>query len=337
MKKKLIKNSIYKLLLLLLAFTAVMLIPFFCTLFDGGLYVLNVVNYIFVYAIAAMGLNIMTGYSGQINLGGAAYFSIGAYGAVILCNKGVPTVISIVLAVLLVALFGYITAVPAAKLKYHFLALATMAMGEVINNLLVVSPGGITNDTHGMFVNALRLFGIKFNNDTKLFYLLLMAMLLVLLFTWAFINSRTGRACIATRDSVDAAGSCGINVRRYKIIATVISCVIIGFAGILFAFLNRYISPDTFAAGKSTMFMSMMMLGGSGTIVGPVLGTVLVTVIMEVLRNFPSVGVYFQLVYGVILLLVMMFMPDGVYGLIRKIRSKRSKTETVDNGGNREC
>ena len=98
---------------------------------SGG-YLLNVINYILVYAIASAGLNIMSGYSGQINLGGAAYFSVGAYGVVILCNAGVPALLSVVLAMVVVAIFGFLTAVPAAKLKFHFLALATMAVVEVV-------------------------------------------------------------------------------------------------------------------------------------------------------------------------------------------------------------
>jgi len=303
------------------------IIPVLCGLFSGGIYLLNVINYIFVYIIASTGLNIMTGYSGQINLGGAAYFSVGAYAVVILCDAGVSTILAIVIAMAIVAVFGFLTAVPAAKLKFHFLALATMAVGEIVNNILIVSPGGITNDTHGMFVSALDFFGLKLSTDTALYYVLLVATVLCLLFTWAFINSRVGRACVATRDSVDAAGSCGIDVRKYKIIATVVSCVMIGFGGFLFAYLNRYISPDTFAAGKSTMFMSMVMLGGSGTLFGPAIGVVVVTAIMEILRNIPNSGVYMQMSYGLILLIVMMFLPNGISGLISNMRMKKMKSK----------
>ena len=312
------------------ALVALLLIPVFCGLFGSGIYLLNVINYIFVYIIASTGLNIMTGYSGQINLGGAAYFSVGAYAVVILCDAGVPTIFAVVLGMLIVAVFGYLTAIPAAKLKFHFLALATMAVGEIVNNLLVVSPGGITNDTHGMFVKSLKLFGITFGTDTHLYYLLLAATVLCLVFCTVFVRSRVGRACIATRDSVDAAGSCGINVRNYKIIATVVSCVMIGFGGFLFAYLNRYISPDTFAAGKSTMFMSMVMLGGSGTLLGPALGAILITLIMEILRGIPGSGMYMQMSYGVILLIVMMFLPQGLSGLISDMRLKRMKKQVEE-------
>ena len=320
---------------LMSAATAVLLllVPTIMGMFNSGIYILNVINYILVYAIASTGLNVMTGYSGQINLGGAAYFSVGAYSVVILCNAGVPTVLSILGAMLIVAFFGFLTAIPAAKLKFHFLALATMAVGEIVNNLLMVSPGGITNDTHGMFVKSLKLFGISFSNDISLYYLLIVMTVLCIVFTRSFLKSRTGRACIATRDSVDAAGSCGIEVSRYKIIATVVSCVIIGFAGFLFAYLNRYISPDTFAAGKSTMFMSMMMLGGSGTLLGPALGAVLITVIMEMLRGIPGVGTYMQLAYGLILLAVMMFLPQGLSGLIADIRLKQLKKKVAEKEG----
>ena len=155
-----------------------------------------------------------------------------------------------------------------------------------------------------------------------MYYVLVAMTVLCLAFTWAFVNSRTGRACIATRDNVDASGSCGIDVRKYKIIATVVSCVMIGFGGFLFAYLNRYISPDTFAAGKSTMFMSMMVLGGSGTLFGPFLGAVLITLVMEILRGIPGVGIYMQLSYGLILLLVMMFMPQGISGFIAGLKAK---------------
>lgn len=330
------KTSLLKLAVAVVAAVLLFLIPTFCGMLASGGYLLNVINYILVYAIASAGLNIMSGYSGQINLGGAAYFSVGAYGVVILCNAGVPTLLSVLLAMMVVAIFGFLTAVPAAKLKYHFLALATMAVGEVVNNLLVVSPGGITNDTHGMFVKSLNLFGYKLATDTDLFYFLLIMTVLCLLFTWAFIRSRTGRACVATRDSVDASSSCGIDVRKYKIIATVVSCVMLGFAGFLFAYLNRYISPDTFAAGKSTMFMSMMMLGGSGTLLGPVLGAVLITAIMEILRNIPGSGIYMQLSYGVILLIVMMFMPRGLSGLIADLRFKHMKKKATKDAANEE-
>jgi len=308
----------------------VFLLPLLFNLLSSGAYYLNVVNYIFVYIIASTGLNIMSGYSGQINLGGAAYFSVGAYGVVILCNTGVPTIISVILAMGIVALFGFLTAIPAAKLKFHFLALATMAVGEIVNNLLVVSPGGITKDTHGMFVSSMKLFGLTLVTDTHLYYLLLIATIICLIFTWAFIRSRTGRACVATRDSVDAAGSCGIDVRKYKIIATVVSCVMIGFGGFLFAYLNRYISPDTFAAGKSTMFMSMMMLGGSGTLFGPAVGAILITLIMEILRGIPGSGMYMQMSYGVILLVVMMFLPQGLSGLLSSLRLKRLKKKVEE-------
>ena len=320
MKRKVFRISALSIFAVLLA-----LLPTIFGLFKGGNYLINVVDYIFVYAIASTGLNIMTGYSGQINLGGAAYFSVGAYATVILSDNGLPMVLAVILSMGIVAVFGFLTAVPAAKLKYHFLALATMAVGEIVNNLLIVSPGGITNDTHGMFVGALKIFGIKFKNDKSLYYLLLVMTAICLVFTCAFIKSRTGRACIATRDSVDAASSSGIDVKKYKIVATVISCVMIGFAGFLFAYLNKYISPDTFAAGKSTMFMSMMMLGGSGTLFGPLLGAVLITIIMEVLRGLPGAGMYLQLSYGIVLLAVMMFMPNGVSGLITDLRVRKLK------------
>lgn len=319
-----------KMIAIFVTIIVLIILPFVLKSLDSGIYYLNVVNYIFAYAVATIGLNIMTGYTGQINLGGAAYFSVGAYSVVIFRNMGLPIMVSFILGMLIVALFGFLTAVPAARLKYHFLALATMAVGDIVNNLLTVSPGGFTNDTHGMFVKSLSIFNIKLSSDFALYYLLMPITLLCLLFSWAFVHSRTGRACIATRDDVDASSGCGIDVKKYKIIATVISCVMIGIGGFMFAYVNRYISPDTFAAGKSAMFMSMVMLGGSGTLLGPILGTVLITIIMELLRAIPGASVYMQIAYGLILLLVIMFLPDGITGLINNKINKGKKLDVKD-------
>ena len=104
----------------------------------------------------------------------------------------------------------------------------------------------------------------------------------------------------------------------------------IGFGGFLFAYLNRYISPDTFAAGKSTMFMSMMMLGGSGTLLGPAIGAILITLIMEILRGIPGSGMYMQMSYGVVLLIVMMFLPQGLSGLMATLRLKKMKKKVEE-------
>ena len=287
------KLSIRNIILLVSVLVIALLLPTLLSIFNGSAYLLNVVNYIFVYAIATAGLNVMTGYSGQINLGGAAYFSVGAYGTVILSNTGLPMILCVVLAMLIVILFGFLTAVPAAKLKFHFLALATMAVGEIVNNFIKVSPGGITNDTSGLFVKALNIFGLKLSTDGKLYYFLLLM----------------------------------------TVVSTVVSCLLLGFAGFLFAYLNRYISPDTFAAGKSTMFMSMMMLGGAGTLAGPILGAVLVTLVMEVLRGIPGSGAYLQMSYGIILLIIMMFLPQGLSGLIQEQRFKRAKKQMESQGG----
>ncbi len=307
-----------------------LLLPVLFSFFSNGKYLLSILNYLLVYIVATSGLNIMTGYTGQINLGGAAYFALGAYSVMILLNAGLPLLLAVILGMGICAFVGFLTAIPAAKLKYHFLALATVAIGEVVNNLIKVSPGGITNDTHGMFVKPIRIFGISLGSYEAMFYFLMLMTVLTLMFTKSFINSKTGRACIATRDSIEAAGSCGINFKTYKILATTVACVMIGFAGFLFAQVNKYISPDTFEAGKSTMFISMVVIGGSGTLLGPVLGSVLITLIMEGLRAIPNGSIYMQLSYAVILLVTLIFLPNGINGVLSGVKQKIREVKLLE-------
>lgn len=314
-----------------LVLVLVLLIPVFLSFLGNGTYLLSIINYLLVYIIATTGLNIMTGYTGQINLGGAAYFALGAYAVMILINAGLPLFVSIILGMIICAFVGFLTAIPAAKLKYHFLALATIAIGEVVNNLIKVSPGGITKDTHGMFVKPISVFGIRLSTYDSLFYFLVFMVFIALIFARSFIQSKTGRACIATRDSIEAAGSCGINFKTYKILATTVACVMIGFSGFLFALTNKYISPDTFEAGKSTMFVSMVVIGGSGTLLGPVLGSILITAIMEGLRAIPNGSIYMQLSYAVILLLTLIFLPDGLNGVFLNIKQKINEAKMLEN------
>lgn len=335
------KHKQLRLIGIVFVLALVLLIPAIFSLLHNGTYLISIVNYLLVYIIATTGLNIMTGYTGQINLGGAAYFALGAYSVMILINSGLPVFVSIVIGMAICAFVGFLTAIPAAKLKYHFLALATVAIGEVVNNLIKVSPGGITNDTHGMFVKPITVFGIRLSSYESLYYFLLIMVVVILLFARAFIKSKTGRACIATRDSIEAAGSCGINFKTYKILATTVSCVMIGFAGFLFALVNKYISPDTFEAGKSTMFVSMVVIGGSGTLLGPILGSALIVIIMEVLRAIPNGSIYMQLSYALILLITLIFLPDGLSGFIQKISQKVKEARMLEqmktNGGEKNA
>ncbi|MBW4845756.1 MULTISPECIES: branched-chain amino acid ABC transporter permease [unclassified Lacrimispora] len=283
----------------------------------GFAYGILVSCFAFLYIIAVSGLDIDFGYCGQISMGHAAFFAIGAYGSVML-NKyfHLPILLTMVIASVLATAIGAIIAYPASKLVFHFLSLATIAFGEVVYTFLLNSPGGITGNAVGMFTESVNVFGFKLDSYTKFYYFGLVCMGIFLLAKFLIVNSKVGRAWIAIRENPHAANGMGINVTKYKVIAFAVSAFYTGFAGAMYAHLVRYIGPDTFTQKQSVMFVTMMLFGGTGSLLGPIFGAVFVLLITEGLRMFEQ---YQMLMYGILLLLVVVALPGGVYGKAKKL------------------
>ncbi len=283
----------------------------------GFQYGILVACFAFLYVIAVSGLDIDFGYCGQISMGHAAFFAIGAYGSVML-NKyfNIPIMLTMLIASVLATIVGAIIAYPASKLVFHFLSLATIAFGEIVYTLLLNSPGKVTGNAVGLFTKSINLFGLELNTYTSFYYFGLVCAIIFLVAKQLMVHSKVGRAWIAIRENPHAANGMGINVTKYKVMAFAVSAFYTGFAGAMYAHLVKYIGPDTFTQKQSVMFVTMMLFGGTGSLVGPIVGAVLVLTITESLRAFEQ---YQMLVYGLLLLVVVVALPGGIYGECSRI------------------
>ncbi len=290
-------------------------------------YFVQIGCFVLIYCIAVSGLDILYGYCGQISMGHAGFFAIGAYGSALLTDYvGMHVLVSTVLACIAAALISVLVSFPAAKLKFHFLSLATIAFGEIIYTLLSASPNEITGNFRGYHPAKIILFGKDFSSDyTAYFYLVFVILAVVLILKTCLVHSKTGRAFVAIRENVTAAGGMGINVRRYKVTAFAVSAFLVALSGALYGHFVNYISPGIFMYDQSVLFMTMLLFGGAGSFWGPLTGVVIVQIIKELLRE---AGNFQQLFYGVLLLIVILFMPNGIVNLrFSRKKNKEKKGE----------
>jgi len=305
------------------------LFPLLSSGMESSSYLIYVGCFIFIYIIAVSGYDLLFGYCGQVSLGHAGFFAIGAYGSGLLnAEFGIPTIITTLIAAIAAALIAAIIAYPAAKLKVHFLSLATQAFGMIIYYLCLASPGGITGDSIGYFPKPFSIFGFSLKNQTAFYFFALVMAIIFLIIKSMLVNSRTGRAFVAIRENVTAANGMGINVRKYKIIAFATSAFFTAFAGSMFGHFSRYIAPSSFNLTQSNLFSLMLLFGGKGTFYGPIIGAAFVQILTEATRG---VAEYSQVLYAAILLLVVIFMSSGVtslkFGGIVKLFQKKKKGE----------
>lgn len=276
-----------------------------------------------IYTIAVSGLDILFGYSGQISFGQAGFYAIGAYTSAILTTKlGVEPFLGIFCGCLLSALVAAVIALPAIKLQRHFLSFMTIAFGQVVYSF-VGATSSLTNGFSGINnIPPVRIFGYALRSRTDFFYLVLVFTVIAIITKRNIIASRTGRAMRAIKGNIAAANSMGVNIYKYKMLAFVISGLFTGLAGALYAHMVLFISPDTFQATQSTLFMTMLLFGGLGSLLGPVIGAILITLVQLVLQPF---AIYQMLVYGLLIIFILFFMPNGVNGIFDVIKNKLRK------------
>lgn len=280
-----------------------------------GDYLLRIGNIVLIYAVLALGLNFTVGWTGQVSLGHAAFWGIGAYTTAILTAKHAawsawPV---LVLAALLAGLTGVLLGLPTLRLKGHYLALATIGFGEVVqlvfNNWRPVTGGadGISG------IPPLSIAGLAFDTETRAYYLLLAAVVLVTVGALRLRRSTFGRAFMAVRDNELAAEVAGVPTTRVKTLAFALSAVYAGLAGGLYAHLLRYISPDIFGFEQSLLVLSMLVVGGLGSLAGALVGALVGVALPEALRIF---GVYYMAVYALVVIFAIVFMPMGIVGVL---------------------
>lgn len=304
------------------------------SLYMQNLYLLRVSVLAVISAILAVSVNLLVGYTGQVSLGHAGFYGIGAYTVAILTTQLHWSVwASFVAAFVLSGLMGLVLGLPTTKLKGHFLGIATLGFGVIVNVVLnnwtslTSGPMGIRG------IPSPELFGISLQYENYFLAFALACLLLIVLVVYLLVNSAIGRAwkCIR-RDEITADVS-GINVYGYKLLAFSISGGIAGLAGALYAAFMSFVSPETFDLNQSITIITTTILGGAGTLAGPLLGTGVLTLVSEWLRNFQEVRL---IIYGCILVLVIVFMPQGMYPYLKDQVLKRVPMKKELKGLGRE-
>ncbi len=282
----------------------------------GSSYWLNLVNLAISFSIACLGLNIVLGYGGQLSLAQAAFWGVGAYtSAVLTVTLGVSVWVGMIAAFLVAALFGVLLGIPTLKLSGHYLAMATIGFG-IILQLILVNAIWLTGGSDGIpKIPSPSIGPYELKDPGTFFYVAAVSLILL---TWASIrlkNSRVGRAFMAIRENEMAAETAGVDSTYFKIMAFALSAGYGGFGGWVFAHSgSHYISPDTFSFDQSVMLLAMAVLGGNGSAVGAIVGATLLTLVPEVLRFLKD---YYMMVYAAGIVAVMIFMPSGIAGLVR--------------------
>ena len=277
-----------------------------------------------IYIIACSGLDLLFGYSGQISLGHAGFYCIGAYGSAILSRFfGINPWLTMIVASIIAALVAFLFALPTTRLKFMFLSLVTTAFGELIYQMVVNFWPDITGSTTGFNnIPKLDVFGIAIRSRTDYYFVVLAMMVIFLFVKQRIVYSRIGRAFIAIRENDIAAGAMGINVVKYKAVAFAISAFYTAFAGGLYAHMIGYISPESFMRALSLMFLTIVLFGGMGSFIGPIIGSISLSIINEVVQSF---GQYQQLIYGIFIIVVVLFLPKGMAGAIDHIKTLKER------------
>jgi branched-chain amino acid transport system permease protein len=291
------------------------------------------INLVLIYAIALLGLNILTGYNGQFSLGHGAFYAIGAYTAAILMDRfGVPYWITPLIAGAVCLGAGYLMGFPALRLAGHFLALATFALALATPQMLKFK--GIEDWTGGVQGLVLMkpeapfefaMFGQPLNADRWLYFFSLFVTAIMFLIGWNLLRGRVGRALIAIRDHPIAASAMGINLPVFKSITFGVSAAFTGVAGALGAIAVAFVAPDSFTVFLSITFLVGVVVGGLATIWGAIFGAIFIQFIPNVADEISKSAPW--AIYGVFLIGLMYLMPTGVMGLLQTIRNKlfRSK------------
>jgi branched-chain amino acid transport system permease protein len=279
-------------------------------------YQVYLLNFICVMIILSVGLNIVKGFAGQVTVGHIGLYAVGAYtSAVLSVNFGFPFWLALPVAVIAAASAGIIVAIPSFRLEGAYLALATLGMGESIR--IYISMTDYLGASLGFGgIPAPVIAGITLDTYAKYYYLLMPITLLSIYCSFAILRSGTGRAFKAIREDTISAAAAGVNVRRYKLLAFILSAVYAGVAGSLFAHMTPgYLHPNNFTVIEVVTLLLMVVFGGIGHIWGGVIGAILISIIFDLTREYYH---YQMLIFGGVIVLTVLYMPKGIGGIIDK-------------------
>lgn len=283
-----------------------------------------------IYGLAAIGFNILLGYSGQISLGHAAFLGLGAYvSAFATENLGLPFLVAMLLAGIIPVLLGLILGVIALRLEGHYLAIATLGFGVTVQQTFKVLTG-FTNGFAGKTAPSAEIFGIVIGSGKPYFTFVAIILVLGAVAAWYLIHSRTGRALIAMRDSEHAARAMGINPVVYKLIAFSISAFYAGVAGSLYIHLVKYTQPDVWGIVLSINLLGMVVVGGLTSIGGSILGAAFITLLPHLVMEIPYVNTINSasiIVTGLLIVLIIRYLPGGIIMIGSHYKSKISRVK----------
>ncbi len=290
-------------------------------LYQDNPYTLGLTNLIALNTIVVLGLNLFIGYAGQISLGHAAFFGLGAYGSALLTVEGgIPPWGALLLTALAVAAIAWLVGRPILRLHGHYLAMATLGLNLVVYTILVQADK-VTGGPSGFAgIPPLALGDWAIDDEIRFHYLAWGTALVCLLISLNLVRSGVGRGLAALAADEQAAQSLGIDTARAKVRIFVLSAVLASLGGSLFAHCYRFVSPDSFGIFVSVDFVIMVVIGGLGSVWGTLLGTSVVTMLPEWIEVFDT---YKDIIYGLILVVILMFLPRGlVSGLIDLARNR---------------
>jgi ABC-type branched-subunit amino acid transport system permease subunit len=270
---------------------------------------------ILLWGSTAAAWNVAGGYAGQVSLGHAAFFAIGAYTAAVLAERWQwPAPLCILAAALFTALVGYLLGLPCLRLSGLYLAMATLGFTLIVQEMLL-QLAVLTHGSEGMKVAPASVLGLTINTDVRKYYLLLVVTAAMLVFARNLVRGRLGRAFLAIRDNERAAAAMGVNLAQYKTIAFALSALYTGLAGALSAFIVGFLDPQEFSFFLSIQFITIVILGGVASLLGSVLGACFLIFLPELLAGL---DVWQALVYGLIMVVTILFMPFGLSGALRR-------------------
>lgn len=291
-------------------------------------YWLAQLTFVFIYAIVAVGLMLLAGFTGQFSIGHAAFMGVGAYTEAWLAARGWPFPVSLACAMGLSAAVGVIVGLPALRVKGMYLGIATLSFGFIVEEVLARWES-VTGGSAGLSVKPMSLLGWSFDSDRSFYFICLVCMVLSTLAVLNLLRAPTGRAFVAIRDSEVSAQSMGIHLARYKSLSFAISAALAGLGGALYAHKMTFISPDQFNLVQSIDLLLMVVIGGLGSVHGAFFGAVFLIGMPQVIALGkdmlpPAIGQATGLqavVYGLVLIAFVMFEPAGIHGRWLKIRT----------------
>ena len=294
-------------LVLAAALALIVAVPFL------GSYMIRIVDSVLIYTLLGIGLNLVVGYAGLLDLGFVAFYAVGAYSYALLASPQfglhLPFLLVLPIGAGLGACFGILLGIPVLRLRGDYLAIVTLGFGEIIR-VLLNNADTLTNGPQGVIgIDRAYVFGIPLRHPVDFFWVLLAACLLCGLLVYRLERSLLGKAWAAIREDQDAARGIGINTTNVKLAAFAISAAIGGLAGVIFAAFQRYISPDSFSLNESILIVLIIVIGGVGNILGVLLGATLLIFLPELLRGFAE---YRMLILGLVMATLIVLRPQGL-------------------------